>query len=272
MNKQTPKFIINTNYNNKLTLEQVNNYLDYFKNINYSDDYKKYSKKLLEILFQIHSDENGVAEGFFYNKSTATFRPGTLFYRVRPINQDVIPTLKNDVSQFWAPNKEIAKLNRLNLEGDPMLYVCYKNKKLPIIETNIEINKHFILIEYKSIKDIKLRHIGQFYTPSNSNVIYYSHIKELFDAMNNFVIDLFTYKYPGIDYYNFTNGIKEELFPLENNRGFLYPSAYNKNEYNVCFKPNVQNAELDLKSVYHCILKGYDEKGIPDYSIESQIL
>lgn len=273
MNK--PMFKINTNYNNKLTVELINFYMDYFKNINYVDDYKNYSNALLKILYDIHSDENGVAKGFFYNLSTATFNPGTLFFRSRKIQKNDIQTIKKDISQFWAPNQERANLNRLNLKGEPMLYACPNDKILPIIETSITKNEHFLLIEYENIKNLKLRNITQFYTPSDDNVIYTSQIKELFDAMNDFVINLFTYKYQKnneSDYYKFTNGIKEELFPILDYRGYHYPSAYNKNKYNVCLNPNVENVELILKSVYHCILIGYNKKGIPEYSIESQLI
>ena len=178
-------------------------------------------------------DENG--ETFHVIPVTwVTYEPGSLFFRVveHPVKSQ---------SDLWGPPENIAKIGRLNLDGESVLYTS-PSLDAALDEMNVQDGELTTVIQYSSKKKLNLMRIGMF---SIDDAIASSH-GDVLDELNDFFRDEFIRDVgKGTEYlYNISNAISEYFHGPES-VGYYYPSMRMKRKWNACF--NGENIEQLLK-------------------------
>lgn len=168
---------------------------------------------------------------------------GTKFFRVRTIaDGDHIWPLKSMslIGDCWEPPSSIVKKQRLNKDGEPLLYTTPINHKIPIEELKIPDDKFFSLIVYEAISPIKVIVIGaeppQNQGFSKEELLKLVMLKDF--LLHEFVRDVGI----GTEYlYKISESIAKYFFDTPVEDAWCYPSIANKDCYNVCFKPGKTN-------------------------------
>lgn len=185
------------------------------------------------------------------------------FYRVREHDKTWETT-----AELWAPPTDIAKKNRCNFDGEPMLYVS-PNGATCFEELDIEKGKQVYVIKYKKKqstglklrrifgKDLDLNGKGR-QSFSEDGLLSYQIIREF--IRSEFMKPVCK-KCDGTDYiYNFTASICDFLTMQQDGLdGFIYPSVAKQNDENAAFFPERIKKKLDILDVRIVKLISEDE-------------
>lgn len=153
-----------------------------------------------------------------------TYEEGSQFYRV----------VKHSVtsqSDLWGPPEEKARIGRLNLDGESVLYTS-PSLDVALDEMNVQDGELTTVIQYSSSERLKLTQIGMFRIddamPSNHG--------DVLDELNDFFRDEFLRDVgEGTEYLYKISNVLSEYFVGPESVGYYYPSMRMKRKWNVCF-------------------------------------
>lgn len=172
--------------------------------------------------------------------STATYRSGTKFYRVRAIPEDdhTIPLRSmSKTADCWEPPRQVVAMGRLNKAGEPLLYTSPIDPFVAIGELKVPDRQLFSLIVFEAVEDVQVAMIGGS-----------ADIKGLNDAdalkvemIQGFLRDEFTRDVgQGTEFlYQASEVIAKDYFdlPPEIQDAWCYPSIVDQSKFNVAFRP-----------------------------------
>lgn len=209
------------------------------------------------------------------SSNSAKFSNDYGIFRARSCTQD---HLFENVSELWEPPPNLAKLNRCNESGQPMLY-CANHFSTAVIETGARINTFWTVAKFdlpaeKPLLCLALgfrKHSFLSQTPKgNSNNDFYIGISESLQKKNNLIDDFIHKSFRVSNSYNpqiykQTNAITKCFLGANssNVQGLLYPSvAAGLKGANLAFFPTFARKNLILKSAYFFKLLKLDQKKI----------
>ena len=194
---------------------------------------------------------------FVYITNGGAYPANTPFFRVRKLNCSVIGEMNfTSLSDFWEPpQRYVERSGRLNKVGESLLYTSPSNPNVAISEMHLNENDWYALIKYTALKEIKVNIIGGKYDYkqlgfTNEKAIL---IHELF---NSFLRDEFSREVgEGTEHlYRVSEKIAKDFFdlPREVQDGWCYSSVQDKQQYNVCFRPDAAHELLTLNGAMIC--------------------
>lgn len=194
---------------------------------------------------------------FSYITNGGKYSEGTYFFRVRKLNSSIISEMNiKEEKDLWEPPEECVKsMGRLNKIRESLLYTSPTNPNVAIKETHIQKDDWYALIKYTANKDVKVNIIGGTYDYkalgfTNDTAIM---VHELY---NNFLRDEFSRDVGiGTEFlYRVSERIAKDYFdlPSEMQDAWCYSSVQNKEQYNVCFRPDKAHELLQLNGAMIC--------------------
>lgn len=235
------KFKISAPLSNSMTMEEVDNILEYFKNVDYKEENPGNSGNLL---LKAMMDIGGGT--FLAYSEYKAIKPDTLLYRTRAFN-NIKEIDFRDIQSFYSPPKKYANWGRINKPNEPVLYASFN--QMTAIKENTSIERDFFLIKYRVASILETRLIGKLMNTPLLNEKSRDH--ELFNFLNDFVENLMLEKKQTEEYYIFTNGIIEQVLFGEKKDGYYYKSAVVENEYNLALDTDVEENKIKLYEVWH---------------------
>lgn len=227
---------------------------------------------------------------FHYIINIKKYLKGTNFFRIRKLNGKKIPNSNLQIeSDFWNPPEEVIfSYGRLNKPHESLLYTSLSNPHICIDEMKIKKDEFFALIKYISKSEVKVNMIGGEYD-YNTLGIKSKKAVLVHEIYNNFLKDEFS-RDVGIGtehLYKISEIIAKWYFdlpPRDVQDAWAYSSIPNKNNYNVCFRPEIAKDLLELQGaaiceidedsniIPICITHGFDDKGIAQfYKLGSEV-
>lgn len=177
--------------------------------------------------------------GMFQGVSSQ-YLAGTRFYRVRAIPKDdhVVPLRSmSKVGDCWEPPREMARIGRLNREGEPLLYTSPGDPLVAIEEAKIPDGERCSVIVYEAVEDVNVTVIGA--DPEVDGLDEVDLLK--LQMIQGFLRDEFTRDVGrGTEYlYRISEVIAKDYFdfPPDVQDAWCYPSIADKKWWNVAFRP-----------------------------------
>lgn len=232
-------------YLRRLDAYELHQRISKFRNLSFKDmSYEDISREISNVLSV--KDINGIIYFSLFPQS-GKYKQKTRFYRVREINDTIkYPDqfLKED--SIWSVPASIATIQRLNRKNESLLYTSPILPSIAIAEKKVEDNKIFVLIVYESSHEINVSMIGC-----------HNKINELTDEENfkhSMINDFFRHEFTrdvgkGTEYlYRISETIAKNWYdlPPDIQDAWCYPSVIDKNQYNVCFRPDKGKRLLSL--------------------------
>ncbi len=194
---------------------------------------------------------------FVYMTNNGTYPENSLFYRVRKLKSSVIGEIGfSSLSDYWEPPKNcVSKYGRLNKIGESLLYTSPCNPNVAVKEMRLKENDWYALIRYSAIKEIKVNIIGGVY---NYEKMKFTDKKAILihELYNSYLRDEFSREVgEGTEYlYRVSEKIAKSFFdlPREVQDAWCYSSVQDKQQYNVCFRPDVAHELLRLDGAMIC--------------------
>ena len=194
---------------------------------------------------------------FMYFPNVKSFPKGTNFFRVRKLSGSVIPIANfKTYSDLWEPPKEVlVNYGRLNKPNESLLYTSFE-PEVAIKETHISENDFYALIKYTAKDIVKVNFIGDDYD-YNALGLFNTQAITVHEIYNNFLRDEFSRDVgQGTEFlYRISERIAKDYFdlpPREMQDAWGYGSVYDKNKYNVCFRPEIAHDLLEVKGAVIC--------------------
>lgn len=194
--------------------------------------YKGLWEELRNLIF-IQKDKIGLRTASFHQKERI-YPKGTVFFRIRRVND-----LTNiSYADFWEPPTEFIRRGRLNLEGEPMLYMSVGEINTPLSELNIKPNENFLLIAYIANKPLILSEVGFNQDKDKDSNI------ELIEFLD------YHFMRTTDGAYVLSNLIAKELVKTSSSYGWCYPSTKSKNGINICLNVKYKSFIEILGALY----------------------
>ncbi len=193
-------------------------------------------------------------------------------FRARPCKGE-IPF--ENINDFWEPPAELAKVNRCNNAGEPMLY-CANHLATALIETGATENSYWSISDFhlpssKALAGVALGHRGHSFLKQadSSSQIFYDGVSPLLKKKNNLIDDYLHRCFResvsrNKNIYTKTIGITKYLMHPEANTdvaALFYPSvASGLKGGNIVFEPKSARNALILKKAYFVKVTSLDLK------------
>lgn len=220
---------------------------------------------------------------FVYVTNCAVYPKGTKLFRIRILDGSMIPNKNLSCERdFWNPPSEcITKYGRLNKPRESLLYTVPINPLVALQEVKLKHNDFFAVIVYEAKEEVKVNCIGSTYDYKKLG-IFDKNIILVNELLNDFLRDEFSRDVGiGTEYlYRISEIIAKDYFdlpPRDVQDAWAYPSVKSKDNYNVCFRPNIARELLELhgtmiakndsgKMIHvKCISHGFNEAGIAKF-------
>jgi len=224
----------------KVEIEIMNKKIQEFNSMDFRDiSSRKIQEKLFEIIC-VEDTNSGLFSVFPYYFIEVP--KGERLFRVRKF--DAFKELYNKnltPNDLW--NNPKSPIGRMNLEGEPVLYLCMNSPETACHEAKVENNETFTLIVFTVIEDISLTAVyAQNRYDGNLNDLQ----QEKADILNNFLYEKLCMDIAADNsyFYKITNSIKYIFANYEKTEcdGCLYPSAITRSSVNLCLKyPNFKS-------------------------------
>lgn len=207
------------------------------------------SVEITKAIFDVILFTTPSAEYSVLPKSGFDYKRGSKLFRVRKLKpDDHTPPLKemSRESDVWEPPVNIAKVGRLNNEGESLLYLS-DNPYIAIEEMKIQAGELFSLIVYELNEDIKTTAIGCPVEHEDFTEDELLKIGMLQDFLKHeFCRDVGA----GTEFlYKISSTITKDHFDLPWSDGWTYPSIAKKDGFNICFRPDVAHQKLKFIGV-----------------------
>lgn len=201
---------------------------------------------------------------FVYMTNNGTYPEKSYFFRVRKLKSSVISEMGFfSLSDFWEPpQKCVEKYGRLNKIGESLLYTSPCNPNVAIKEMRLKENDWYALIRYSATKEIKVNIIGGVYDYDKMGFTDKKAVL-IHELYNSYLRDEFSREVgEGTEYlYRVSESIAKNYFdlPREVQDAWCYSSVQDKQQCNVCFRPDVAHELLRLDGAMICKKEKDDE-------------
>lgn len=204
---------------------------------------------------------------------------GTRFYRVRtlsPTDRSIpLEGMRVEADAWWPPAERVG-LGRVNSANEPLLYVS-PLPRTAIEELKIKDGERFSLIVYEAMTQVRVIPIGDTHIMQGFLEEEELKIELLFDFLaHEFMRDVGV----GTEYLYYISEIIAKSYydlPPDQQNAWCYPSVASRQDWNLCFRPEMakkclsligvltavaDRSEGQLRLMIEHVASGFDERGI----------
>ncbi|WP_251197520.1 hypothetical protein [Anaerotardibacter muris] len=195
---------------------------------------------------------------FIYLVQTSAYPQGTQFFRIRKLNDGLIPNETiSAYGDLWEPPEASVKVaGRLNKAGESLLYVAPMDPTGLFQEVGVSDGDWYALIRYSALDEIKVNVIGGQYDYEAMGITDETALLNN-EIINDFLKDEFSKPVgKGTEYlYKASEIIAKWYFDLPSEDiqdAWAYSSVHDTSKYNVCFRPEIAHKLLKLDGAMIC--------------------